>query len=145
MHCDVDQENSTEHIRQVIEDIGVDRIDHGVNSLESDKLCAEIVQRKLALTVCPVSNACVTDNSKSIEIKSMLKKGMRATVNSDDPAYFHAYMNENLARAQADAGLEKKDLVQLTRNAFEAAWLPQAAKDAYLASLDAFAIAEAGR
>jgi len=139
MHCDVDQANSTEHIRQVIEDIGVDRIDHGVNSLESEKLCEAIVKRKLALTVCPVSNACVTDNSKSKEIQKMLRKGMRATVNSDDPAYFRAYMNENLERAQIDGGLDKKDLVQLVHNAFDAAWLPQIAKNTYLESLKAFA------
>jgi adenosine deaminase len=141
MHCDVDQDNSVEHIRQVIEDIGVDRIDHGVNSLENDRLCQEIVKRKLALTVCPVSNACVTDNSKSKEIKRMLGKDMRATVNSDDPAYFQAYMTENLARAQSDADLGKQELVQLVRNAFEATWLPQSTKDSYLASLDGFAAA----
>jgi len=140
MHCDVDQDNSVEHIRQVIEDIRVDRIDHGVNSLENEQLCEEILHRELALTVCPISNACVTDNSKSKEIKRMLKRGMRATVNSDDPAYFRAYMTENLARAQLDADLDKQELVQLARNAFDAAWLPKAEKDSYLLALHTFTI-----
>ncbi len=108
MHCDVDQENSIEHIRQVIEDIGVDRIDHGVNALESDRICDEIAKRKLALTICPISNACVTDGSKSKEIKRFLDKGIRATVNSDDPAYFRTYMTENFVRAQQDANSAKR-------------------------------------
>ena len=60
MHCDVDQENSTRHIRQTLEDIGVERIDHGVNALEDEALCREIVRRGLALTVCPISNKCIT-------------------------------------------------------------------------------------
>ena len=65
MHCDVDQENSTRHIWQTVRDIGVDRIDHGVNALEDTALCDEIVQRDLALTVCPISNGCITESLKA--------------------------------------------------------------------------------
>ena len=139
MHADVDQLNTTEHIRQLLEEIRVDRIDHGVNSLESEKLHREIAKRKLALTVCPVSNACVSDSSKAKEIKRMLGLGMRATVNSDDPAYFRAYITENFIRAQEEAELAPKEVVQLSRNAFESAWLPRGIKDTYLAELDAYA------
>ena len=100
MHCDVDQENSVRHIRQTVRDIGVDRIDHGVNALEDAALCDEIIERGLALTVCPISNGCITDSLKALEVRRMLEMGMRATVNSDDPAYFQGYINENLVATQ---------------------------------------------
>lgn len=138
MHCDVDQKNSTSHIWQTLNDIGVDRIDHGVNSLEDDALCLEIVERKLALTVCPISNGYVTDSMKTSAIKEMLKRGMRATVNSDDPAYFPGYMNENLIATQREAGLTKSHVVQLTINAFEASWLPSTTKEEFLKKLDLY-------
>ena len=124
MHCDVDQENSTRHIRQTLDDIGVDRIDHGVNALEDEKLCEEIVQRGLALTVCPISNRCITGSLKALEVRRMLEKGMRATVNSDDPAYFAGYVNENLVATQEAAALSRDQVVRLAVNAFEASWLP---------------------
>ncbi len=138
MHADVDQRNSAEHIRQLLEDIRVDRIDHGVNALESAGLCDEILRRKLALTVCPISNACISPSSKAKEVRRMLELGMRATVNSDDPAYFRGYIGENFVRAQRDADLGRQDLMQLSRNAFEGAWLPSAIKDRFLAELDAY-------
>src|SRR5579862_7112532 len=126
MHCDVDQQDSVSHIWQTIRDIGVDRIDHGVNSLEDEKLCKEIKRRSLALTVCPVSNGYVTDGTKSEAVKTMLDKGMRVTVNSDDPAYFAAYMTENLVRVEKDVDLSKDELRRLAENAFRSAWLPPA-------------------
>jgi adenosine deaminase len=139
MHCDPDQKDSREHIWQCVRDIKVGRIDHGSNSLEDDKLCEEIRARGLALTVCPVSNRCITGDTKARAIKAMLGKGMRVTVNSDDPAYFGGYMNENLIAVQEEAGLSRAEVAQLARNAFEAAWLPRATKDRYLAMLDAHA------
>ncbi len=68
MHCDVDQQNSVEHIRQAVMDIGVDRVDHGVNILEDAALVAEVKRRGLGLTLCPVSNRFVTDGTKSAEL-----------------------------------------------------------------------------
>ena len=105
MHCDVDQEDSVDHIWQCLDEIGVERIDHGVNSLEDPALVREIEARGLGLTVCPISNGYVAGGLKAHELKTMLDHGMRATVNSDDPAYFPGYMNENLAAAQAEAGM----------------------------------------
>jgi adenosine deaminase len=117
----------------------VARIDHGVNSLEDTKLCDEIRRRGLALTVCPISNSYVTDGTKARAIKSMLDQGMRATVNSDDPAYFPGYMNENLVAVQEEVDLAKGELVQLAANAFEAAWLPRVVQQRYLAQLADYA------
>ncbi|WTW96811.1 adenosine deaminase [Streptomycetaceae bacterium NBC_01309] len=141
MHCDVDQENSTEHIRQALFDIGVDRIDHGVNSLEDETLVAEILRRGIGLTVCPISNGFVCDGIKGEAIRAMLDKGMRVTLNSDDPAYFDGYVQENIELTQSELGLTRDELIQLQRNAFEITWLPTQLKDAYLAELEAYAAA----
>ena len=144
MHCDVDQENSTRHIRQTLDDIGVDRIDHGVNALEDEELCDEIMRRGLALTVCPISNSYITGSLKAVEVRRMLEMGMRATVNSDDPAYFPGYMNENLVATQEAADLTRDQIVSLAVNAFEASWLPAEEKGALRGRLDRYVASETG-
>lgn len=140
MHCDVDQDNSAEHIRQALFDIKVDRIDHGVNSLEDPVLVEEILRRGVGLTVCPISNGFVVDGIKGEAIREMLDKGMRVTLNSDDPAYFDGYVQENIEVTQAELDLTREELVQLQRNAFEITWLPRQLKDAYLEELEAYAL-----
>ncbi|MFD0854927.1 adenosine deaminase, partial [Actinomadura adrarensis] len=139
MHCDVDQENSTEHIRQCLQVIGVDRIDHGVNALDDPALLEEIGRRGLGLTVCPISNSFVSDGSKAAAIRRMLDLDLRVTINSDDPAYFGGYVAENLDLVRTELALAPADLARLERNAFEIAWLPRQVKDTYLAELDAYA------
>ena len=143
MHCDVDQENSTRHIRQTLEDIGVERIDHGVNALEDEALCREIVRRGLALTVCPISNKCITGSLKAMEVRRMLEKGIRATVNSDDPAYFLGYIHENLVATQEAADLTRDQVVRLAANAFEASWLPPEEKRDLRSRLDGYVESQA--
>jgi adenine deaminase len=138
MHCDVDQADSLEHIRQCLEEIGVERIDHGVNAVEDGTVLAEIKRRGLGLTVCPISNGYVTDGLKAAEIKAMLDADVRVTVNSDDPAYFPGYMNENLLAVQKAVGLTRDEVAQLARNAFSVSWLTQDEKDGYLAALEAY-------
>ena len=144
MHCDVDQENSTRHIRQTLDEIGVERIDHGVNALEDEALCDEIVQRDLTLTVCPISNNCITGSLKALEVRRMLEMGMRATVNSDDPAYFLGYMTENLVATQEAADLTRDQIVQLAVNAFEASWQSAEEKQALRSQLDRYVASSAG-
>jgi adenosine deaminase len=139
MHCDVDQLNSVDHIRQCLDLIGVERIDHGVNVLESDEHVAEASSRGIGFTVCPVSNRYVTGNLKDRELKTMLERGLKVTVNSDDPAYFAAYLSANLEALSDSASLTKAELVQLERNAFEIAWLPTDAKEELLAELARYA------
>ncbi|WP_020665995.1 adenosine deaminase [Amycolatopsis nigrescens] len=138
MHCDVDQENSTEHIRQCLDVIGVDRIDHGVNALDDPALQAEIAGRGLGLTVCPISNGYVRGDLGHRAIRRMLDLGILVTVNSDDPAYFSGYVTENLLALHEALPLSLEDVRLLERNAFEIAWLPNAVKDRYLAELAAF-------
>ncbi|HEX2578221.1 MAG TPA: adenosine deaminase [Aquihabitans sp.] len=139
MHCDIDQEGSIEHIRQALEDIGVDRIDHGTNIVEDPRLVAEVRRRGIGLTCCPVSNSFVTSDMKATEIVGLLHDGVRVTVNSDDPAYFKGYMTENYAALAGQAQLGPEDLLRLARNAFEVSWLPARARAAYLAEVDAHA------
>jgi len=135
MHCDVNQDDSVAHIWECLDLIDVGRIDHGVNSLEDPQLCDVIRERGLALTVCPISNAFVTDNSQFAAIKTMLDGGMRVTINSDDPAYFDGYITENFELVQRELGLGEADLKRLSSNAFESAWLPRTTRDAYLAQV----------
>ena len=123
MHCDVDQQDSTEHIRQCIEDIGVERIDHGVNALEDPALVEAIRQRGLGLTVCPISNGYVTDSMQADAIRRMLDLGLRVTINSDDPPTSLGYVQENLVAIADALDLTRAELVTLQRNAFEIAWL----------------------
>ena len=136
MHCDVNQKDIVDHIRQCLDLIEVDRIDHGVNALEDAALCTEIARRGLGLTVCPVSNRFVVQNLTGDEIRQMLAKGMKATINSDDPAYFRAYMNENLKALADEASFTQEELLTLTRNSFEVSWLSDERKAAYLERLD---------
>jgi len=139
MHCDVNQADSVAHIWQCLDVIGVARIDHGVNALDDPKLCAALKERGLALTICPISNTFCADGPKSSVVKQMLDDGIRVTVNSDDPAYFGGYMTENLALVQREAGLDEAELRRLSANAFEAAWLPRATRDSYLALVAGYA------
>ena len=136
MHCDIDQIDSIEHIRQAIEEIGVDRIDHGTNIVESPALVDEVKRRGIGLTCCPMSNSFVTADMKATEMVQLLRDGVKVTVNSDDPAYFGGYMTENYAALANHAGLGMDDLRLLTANAFEAAWLTPKARDSFLAELD---------
>jgi adenosine deaminase len=139
VHCDVDQQDSAEHIRQCLDVIDVDRIDHGVNALEHDELCSEIKSRGIGLTCCPISNRYVTGSLKADEIKGLLDRGIKVTVNSDDPAYFPGYVTDNLLALHEAVGLTVPEVVQLQRNAIEIAWLPTAAKLELTAELDRYA------
>ena len=139
MHCDVDQEDAVGHIWQAVDEIGVERIDHGVNCLEDAALVARLAADRIGLTVCPVSNGWVTDSRKVPELKAMLEASLLATVNSDDPAYFAAYVNENFSAVAADGAVSRGDLVQLARNSFEIAWLDGGERAGYLALIDQYA------
>lgn len=139
MHCDVNQKDILEHIRECLELIDVDRIDHGVNCLEDEALVKEIVKRGLGLTVCPVSNRFVVQSLTSSEIRTMLAKGIKATINSDDPAYFRAYMNDNFIALAEEGNFSKAEIVQLSQNAFDIAWLSEDRRQHYLEQLHHFA------
>lgn len=136
MHCDVNQKDIHEHIRECLDVIQVDRIDHGINILEREDLIEDVKARNLGLTICPLSNEFVVQNLTGDEIRRFLDLGIKATVNSDDPAYFRGYMNENLVALAERAEFSREELVQVTRNAFEISWADEQSKTRYLKRLD---------
>jgi adenine deaminase len=136
MHCDIDQPNSIEHIRQALEEIQVDRIDHGTNVVEDPKLVELLKQKNIGLTSCPVSNSVVTSDFKGKEISQLLRAGIKITINSDDPAYFRAYMTENMEKLASGTDLTKEELVQLQRNAFNISWISSWRRSHFLKLLD---------
>lgn len=141
VHCDVNQENTLAHIRQAIVDLKVDRIDHGGNILQSPELVALAKQRGLSFTVCPSFSGQVRGEGGDIEVvRGMLDAGLNVTIASDDPAYMGSeYLTEVLIRAQRRSNLTKAELLQIERNAINAAWLGDEYKARMLARLDIFA------
>ena len=106
------------------------RIDHGVRSMDDPKLIDYLVEKKIPLTVCPLSNIKLRVFSKMDDhnLKQLLDKGVCVTINSDDPAYFGGYMNENYIAAQHGLSLTKADLLKICENSIEAAFLDEARK-----------------
>lgn len=142
MHCDVNQQDIVDHLWECLDLVEVDRIDHGINALEDPRLLKAIAERGLGLTICPVSNRFVVQNLTGDEIRQFLQHGIKATVNSDDPAYFRAYMNENFQALADDAGFTKAELAMLTRNAFEVSWAQAPLKRRLLERLDGYLAAQ---
>lgn len=138
MHCDIDQKNSIEHIRQVLMDIGVQRIDHGTNIVENPALVAYAKAHNIGFTCCPVSNSFVTADMKGKEILELLHQGVLVTVNSDDPAYFQSYISDDLFTLADKYNLTKEDIIALVKNAFQIAFLSPEKKKAYLEQVDAY-------
>ena len=138
------EEGPPEYIREALDLLEVVRIDHGNACLEDDDLVADLVRRRMPLTVCPLSNVRlrVVDDIAAHPLARMLDRGLFVTVNSDDPAYFGGYVNDNYVAVAEALGLGRDDLVRLARNSFEASWLDGAAKAARLAEIDAAATAE---
>jgi len=136
------EEGPADYVWQAIDELKVDRIDHGNRSLDDEDLVHRIVQDKIGLTVCPLSNLklCVVNDMHSHPLKSMLDKGIVATINSDDPSYFGGYINENyLAVAQA-LNLSEQQIVQLAKNSFTASFLPDIEKQKHIDSIDDYVV-----
>ena len=132
------EEGPPDYVRQALDLLKVDRIDHGNRALEDADLTTRLAREKIPLTVCPLSNLrlCVVPDMKAHPLKRMLQGGLVATVNSDDPAYFGGYMNENFAAAQQALDLTKDELVALAANGFRAAFLSDAARQRHLAEVN---------
>ena len=135
------EEGPPEYIWQALKHLQVDRIDHGVRCLEDAALVEHLVDNQIPLTVCPLSNVKlkVFDQMKKHNLIKMLASGLCVTVNSDDPAYFGGYIEENFLALHQAHGLTAEDVFTLARNAFKASFLDPAAKKKYLSELDDFA------
>ena len=134
------EEGPPDYVREALDVLKVDRIDHGNRALEDPALTARLAREQIPLTVCPLSNLrlCVVPDMKAHPLKRMLQAGLMATLNSDDPAYFGGYMNENFSAVQQGLDLGRDDIATLARNGFRAAFCDEAAKGRHLAALDSF-------
>lgn len=134
------EEGPPEYVWQALKTLNVRRIDHGVRSPEDQELVKYLVENQIPLTVCPLSNIklCVFDRIEDHNIKQMLDMGIKVTVNSDDPAYFGGYMDENFIAIQEGLHLSREDLYQMSKNAFEASFLSPEEKQKRIDELDAF-------
>lgn len=119
------EEGPPDYVYQALDLLEVDRIDHGNRALEDDALTERLVRQGMTLTVCPLSNLklCVVDDLAAHPLKRMLALGLRATVNSDDPAYFGGYLAQNWIETAKATGLTRDELVTLARNSFVGSFL----------------------
>jgi len=133
------EEGPPEYVWQALDMLKVERIDHGVRSEEDPLLVARLKEEQTPLTVCPLSNTKlhVFDEMAHHNLKRLLDAGLCVTINSDDPAYFGGYLNENYVAIQEALGLSKAELFQLAKNAIVAAFLSKERKAALLAELSA--------
>lgn len=131
------EEGPAEYVWEALNLLRVSRVDHGNHSLDDEKLVAELVKRQIPLTVCPLSNLklkVVTDLKKH-PLREMLQKGLLVTINSDDPAYFGGYVNENYLAISKALNLSKKEICRLAKNSFIASFLDEKTKDKMIAKL----------
>jgi adenosine deaminase len=134
------EEGPPEYIETALDLLNVERIDHGVRCLESPVLTERLAREQIALTVCPLSNIKlrVFDHMGQHNLLALLDAGLAATVNSDDPAYFGGYMNDNFLAAFDALPLGLSHAHRLARNSFNASFLEPEARRAFVEELDAF-------
>jgi adenosine deaminase len=132
------EEGPPEYVAQALDMLHIDRLDHGNRALEDPALVKRLAAANIALTVCPLSNLklCGVPSLAAHPIDTMLANGLRATLNSDDPAYFGGYVGENYRAVAAARALTKAQLGTLAHNSFEGAFLDAATKSHYLAKLE---------
>ena len=134
------EEGPPTYIWGALDVLKAERIDHGVRAEEDPALMQRLAQSQVPLTVCPLSNLklCVVKDLRDHNLARLLHAGLCVTINSDDPAYFGGYINQNFI-ATADAlQLSREDLVQLARNSFVASFVPEAQKRQWLLELDTY-------
>ena len=134
------EEGPAEYIWEALDLLKISRIDHGNNCLTDEVLVKKLVDEKIALTVCPLSNLelKVVDDLKDHPLKKMLNLGLKATVNSDDPAYFGGYMNANFLQTAEALDLTQEEIKTLVKNSFEYSFLSDDEKQKYLIQVENF-------
>jgi adenosine deaminase len=139
------EEGPPAYVYEALNGIAADRIDHGNRAMEDPALVERLRREEMTLTVCPLSNLklCVVDDLASHPIDAMLEAGLKATVNSDDPAYFGGYVAQNYRAVAQARGLSRDDVAILARNSFTGSFLPPEEIAAKLAILDRYLAANA--
>jgi len=133
------EEGPPAYIWSALDVLKVERIDHGVQAVHDAALMQRLAQERIALTVCPLSNQklCVFPNLADHNLGQLLDAGLAATVNSDDPAYFGGYINENFTQTFAALGMTSAHAYQLARNSFDASFIDASLRSQYVQRLDA--------
>lgn len=133
------EEGPPEYVREALDLLRVRRIDHGVRALEDPQLVARLRAERIPLTVCPLSNVKlrVFADMKQHNLKRLLDAGLAVTVNSDDPAYFGGYLNDNIRAVQAALDLTIADWHRIARTSFEASFVDAATRRRWIEELDA--------
>jgi adenosine deaminase len=133
------EEGPPEYVYEALDLLQIDRLDHGNRALEDEALVKRLAGEGMTFTVCPLSNLklCGVTDLRQHPLKRMLELGLKATVNSDDPAYFGGYVNENFKQTAIAVGLTETDVISLAKNSFTGSFLPQAEIDRRLAEIDA--------
>ena len=131
------EEGPPEYIWEAIELLKIKRIDHGVQCLKDEKLVKKLKESQIPLTVCPLSNIklCVFDKLEEHNLKKIINKGLMATVNSDDPAYFGGYLNENLIQVQSALNLSRQEVKTLIINSFKSSFLNENEKNNWISKV----------
>ncbi len=134
------EEGPPAYIWSALDVLLVERIDHGVQSDQDEVLMERLIETRMPLTVCPLSNQklCVFSDLQQHNIGRMLDAGLCVTINSDDPAYFGGYINDNFVQTFEALGLDEKAAYQLARNSFEASFVSSKQKNKWIAQLDHF-------
>ena len=131
------EEGPTEYIWNSMKLLKVARIDHGIRAIEDDELMKQLETTQMPLTVCPLSNLKLRAVKKmeDLPVKTFLDNNIMATINSDDPAFFGGYINENYQAAADALNLTKEDIAQLATNSFKASFLDNETKQMYIAAV----------
>lgn len=134
------EEGPPDYVRQALNALGAARIDHGVRAIEDDALVRRLAETGVPLTVCPLSNLKlkVVEDMSAHPLRQLMRRGVRVTLNSDDPAYFGGYINRNFLAAAEALALSQAELATLARNSFEASFLTEADKHTLLTRLDRY-------
>jgi len=134
------EEGPPEYIRTALDVLQVERIDHGIRCLEDQDLTIRLAKERVPLTVCPLSNVKlrVFDQIKDHNLPALLDAGLLATVNSDDPAYFGGYINDNFIACFETLPLRREHAYRLAHNSFAAAFLDLPQKQKYLDEVEQF-------
>jgi adenosine deaminase len=132
------EEGPAEYVWEALRSLKSRRIDHGVRSLDDPELIQYLIKKQIPLTVCPLSNIklCVFPSMKDHNIRKMLQMGVCVTINSDDPAYFGGYMNENFIAVQEGLLLTREELIKICANSIRASFMDDAQKEAIQDELD---------
>lgn len=135
------EEGPPAYVYEALDLLHIDRMDHGNRSMEDDRLVERLADERMTLTVCPLSNLklCVVKDLKDHPLPEMLRRGLHVTLNSDDPAYFGGYVNENYRQLAQAVGLTREQVTLLARNSFEGSFLDEAVKAARIAEVEAYA------